>query len=273
MMSQGEIPDYSVVAANTGHGSDNKIHDDSVARRFGFTGALVPGVDVYAYMVHAPLFRWGYDWLEHGYMHVRLVKPVYDGDETIVRGVLNEDEKLSVSAATSEGLCGEGLASLNAPCEPSNKVIRNADLPALGERPPADQSSLNIGATLGARYDPPSVSVHAEYLVSIHEKLSIFEEKQAVHPGYLLRRANLVLRENVLLGPWIHVESWIWNLRSLSVEESITTRALVTDNFERKGHRFVDLDISILAQDTYPICRIKHRSIYLPRQMRADIPQ
>ena len=254
MMGQGEIPDYSVVAANTGHGSDNKIHNDSVARRFGFTGALVPGVDVYAYMVHAPLFRWGYDWLEHGYMHVRLVKPVYDGDETIVRGVLSEDEKLSVSAECNQRSGPAAESSCPVPC-------------------PRYQSSLNIGATLGARYDPPSVSVHAEYLVSIHEKLSIFEEKQAVHPGYLLRRANLVLRENVLLGPWIHVESWIWNLRSLSVEESITTRALVTDNFERKGHRFVDLDISILAQDTYPICRIKHRSIYLPRQMRADIPQ
>jgi len=33
-----------VSAYNTAAASDNKIHDDSVARRFGFRGGLVPGV-------------------------------------------------------------------------------------------------------------------------------------------------------------------------------------------------------------------------------------
>ena len=41
---------YRVSAFNTAQESENKIHDDDVARRFGFTGGLVPGVDVYAYM-------------------------------------------------------------------------------------------------------------------------------------------------------------------------------------------------------------------------------
>ena len=66
------------------------------------------------------------------------------------------------------------------------------------------------------------------------------------------------------------MESWVWNLRTLSTDESLTTRAVVTDNFERKGHSFVDLDISLLAGDTDPVARIKHRSIYLPRQLRDD---
>jgi hypothetical protein len=46
---------YRVQAYNTAHSSENKIHDDAVARRFGFSGALVPGVDVYAYMMHLPV--------------------------------------------------------------------------------------------------------------------------------------------------------------------------------------------------------------------------
>jgi hypothetical protein len=33
-----------VSAYNTAAASDNKIHNDSVARRFGFRGGLVPGV-------------------------------------------------------------------------------------------------------------------------------------------------------------------------------------------------------------------------------------
>ena len=48
---------YRVQAYNTAHSSENKIHDDAVARRFGFTGGLVPGVDVYAYMMHLPVAR------------------------------------------------------------------------------------------------------------------------------------------------------------------------------------------------------------------------
>jgi hypothetical protein len=36
---------YRVQAYNTSKQSENKIHDDAVARRFGFSGGLVPGVD------------------------------------------------------------------------------------------------------------------------------------------------------------------------------------------------------------------------------------
>ena len=50
---------YSVVAYNTAHASENKIHDNAVAQRFGFAGGLVPGVDVYAYMAHLARRRAG----------------------------------------------------------------------------------------------------------------------------------------------------------------------------------------------------------------------
>ena len=46
---------YRVSAHNTSKLSENKIHDDTVARRFGFSGGLVPGVDVMAYMMHLPV--------------------------------------------------------------------------------------------------------------------------------------------------------------------------------------------------------------------------
>ena len=49
-MSTTTLEPYAVVAYNSARASENKIHDDEVARRFGFSGGLVPGVDVYAYM-------------------------------------------------------------------------------------------------------------------------------------------------------------------------------------------------------------------------------
>ena len=58
-MSGIALAPYRVEAYNTAHFSENKIHDDEVARRYGFSGGLVPGVDVMAYMMHMPVAKWG----------------------------------------------------------------------------------------------------------------------------------------------------------------------------------------------------------------------
>src|SRR3970282_1359533 len=58
------LPLYTVRANNTSTASENKIHDDSVARLYGFSGGLVPGVDVYAYMTHPVVHALGRDWLQ-----------------------------------------------------------------------------------------------------------------------------------------------------------------------------------------------------------------
>ncbi len=78
------IETYRVSAYNTAKQSENKMHDDTVAKRFGFSGGLVPGVDVMAYMMHMPVARWGRAFLEHGLIDARFVKPVYDGEDADV---------------------------------------------------------------------------------------------------------------------------------------------------------------------------------------------
>src|ERR1700721_4585740 len=77
---------YRVEAYNSAKQSENKMHDDTVARRFGFSGGLVPGVDVMAYMMHVPVAKWGRAFLEQGLIEARFVKPVYDGEITDIRG-------------------------------------------------------------------------------------------------------------------------------------------------------------------------------------------
>src|SRR6266404_5739697 len=88
-MTAAALAPYRVSAYNTAHDSENKIHDDATARRFGFGGGLVPGVDVYGYISHLPVERWGRAWLERGTAECRFLKPVYDGDAVIVTA--NED--------------------------------------------------------------------------------------------------------------------------------------------------------------------------------------
>ena len=102
---------YRVKAFNTAHDSENKIHDDATAKRFGFGGGLVPGVDVYGYMSHMPVMRWGRAWLERGSAECRFLKPVYDGDEATVTATETADW-LEIAVESRGELCATGRASL-----------------------------------------------------------------------------------------------------------------------------------------------------------------
>src|SRR2546428_14127734 len=80
------IEPYRVQAYNTAKQSENKMHDDTVAKRFGFSGGLVPGVDVMAYMMHLPGKKRGGAFLERGLIEARFVKPGYYGEAADVAG-------------------------------------------------------------------------------------------------------------------------------------------------------------------------------------------
>src|SRR5258708_25220439 len=100
-MNAAPLAPYRVSAFNTAHDSENKIHDAATARRFGFGGGLVPGVDVYGYISHLPVERWGPAWLERGTAECRFLKPVYDGDTVIVTA--SEDNGALAIAVESRG--------------------------------------------------------------------------------------------------------------------------------------------------------------------------
>src|SRR5436305_12999915 len=104
---------YRVSAYTTAKQSENKMHDDTVARRFGFSGGLVPGVDVMAYMMHLPVARWGRDFLERGLIEARFLKPVYDG-ETAAVAAEEKDGVLTIAVESRGQLCATGAASLPA---------------------------------------------------------------------------------------------------------------------------------------------------------------
>src|SRR6516164_5350107 len=110
-MAAAALGPYRVEAFNTAKASENKIHDDAVARRFGFGGGLVPGVDVYAYMAHQPVARWGRVWLERGAAECRFQKPVYDGDIATV-AAKETVERLDLRVESHGEICATGHASL-----------------------------------------------------------------------------------------------------------------------------------------------------------------
>ena len=252
---------YSLVAFNTATASANKIHDDEVARRFGFRGGLVPGVDVYAYLCHPPVETWGIDWLERGTMRARFHAPVYDGHRVDI--VPGEDGRLELRD-DSGALCADAWAAL--PTDVA-QAPDPADWPDVGQSedpPPASPEVLVPGTAFGLASHGFHADRAQEYLDDVRATSAVYAEHRVAHPGWVLRDANYVLSTNVRLGPWIHVESVVQHHDVVRDGQEVTARALVTKEWEHKGHRFVELDVLHLG-DGRPVARTMHTAIYQPR--------
>lgn len=265
----------SVVAHNADTASENRIHDDSVARRYGFGGGLVPGVTLWAYMAHVPAALWGPAWLERGTMSARFVKPVYDGDRVEITAVPAEpgdgsgagDGPAVVLALV--GPDGEaratGEASLPGAPRPAPPPGEHHDRPLPGERPAADERSLAPGTVLGTVAGSYHAGAAPAFLDEIHEDLDAFAGGALAHPGWLIRFANAAVAANVALGPSIHVESAATHLGSVTDGTELRFRSRVADEYERHGHRYAVVDgllVDVTEPGERPVMHVRHRVIY-----------
>ena len=258
-----DLRPYRVIARNTATESANKIHDDEVARQLGFRGGLVPGVDVYAYLAHPPAEAWGLGWLQRGTMRARFHQPIYDGGRVEVVPIgptaLELRDDGGATCATAEVAV--------AVAEDQREPPRVDDWPRVDQRdhpPPASTETLAPGTPFGLAPHAFHADLAGAYLDDVRETLPLYIDEGVAHPGWILRDANYVLSTNVRLGPWIHVESVVHHHCLVRDGDVVSARAVVTNQWERKGHRFVELDVIHLA-GTRPVARTRHTAIYRPR--------
>jgi hypothetical protein len=246
-----------VRARNLAPDSDNKIHDDSVAQQFGFSGALVPGVDVLAYATHPFADAWGADFLTQGRLEGRFRRPVYDGDVVTVSPSDGEDgaTAFTVAADDAEPRCVGRAWPLHGE---SIDLGRFALTPLPVTRPPAEPGAIELGP-LGSVDEPVDFDRHTAYRAGLDEDLPIYEK--VVHPGALLRLVNEVLVRNVALGPWIHTSSDIRFLGLATLPALLHADAIVTDVYERNGHHYVGYD-ALISCDGTPVAFVDHSAIY-----------
>src|SRR5438270_3115169 len=258
---------YRVQAYNTAKLSENKMHDDTVAKRFGFSGGLVPGVDVMAYMMHLPVAKWGRAFLERGLIEARFVKPVYDGETADINGE-ERDGVLSIEVESRGQLCAIGMASLPATA-PSLSISDFSEVAVVAERTPVNEFSYQLGKSLGTVPRTWAGEAAQEYLNDVRERDPIYLAEGLGHPGLLQRVMNRVLVDNAILGPWIHVGSRMQLLSAARIGDELTARANVTGNYEKKGHRFVELDALLVANGVTPVAHCQHIAIYQPPDVAA----
>jgi len=268
-VSGDALPEYRVKARNTATSSENKIHDDAVARRYGFRGGLVPGVTVYAYMTHPLAEAFGTGWLERGTASVRFVKPVLDGEELTVSGTVTARDERGVTASltastASAGECAAMTATIPAGTPTQVNVARYPRAPLPAERPAATRAHLDALATLGTPVNAYDAARAGEYLEKVGDALDLYRGAAGfVHPGFFLDQANRALDRNVRMDPWLHVGSVVRHLGGARVGATLETRGRVRSLFEKKGREFVEADLLIVAGDRpRPVAHILHTAIY-----------
>ena len=242
---------YDVVASNIDPTVDNKIHDDEVAQQYGFTGALVPGVEVFAYATTPMVDAWGVDWLAGGRLQLRFRRPVYDGEKVTVSAV--DGTLRVVGPEDTERAVGVYAA-------PAPQVLRR-DLPAH----PLPQHVRPLDALtcgpLGTVHVQGTTEDNAAYVQAVAEPSPLYLAQSLAHPGALLRLVNLALMSNVDLGPWIHTASDARLLAPACLPATMTVRAEVTDLTERNGSSYVHYDAVVFADGT-AVMDVAHTAIY-----------
>lgn len=266
------LPEYRVKARNTSAGGENGMHDDSVARQFGFRGALVPGVTVYAYLTHPLVAAFGTAWLDRGVTSVRFVKPVLEGEDVIVTGEITDRTAHAITArvaatTAASGECAAATVTLPAGLPTPVNLAHYATASLPSERPLATKEALLATSVLGTPIAPYDDGAASAYLDKVSDPQTIYRGPGGrVHPAFYLSEANRALSRNVRMPAWIHVGSVVRHLAPARIGDTLTTRGRVRSLYEKKGKEYVELDLVVTAAPAgaagRAIAHILHTAIY-----------
>jgi hypothetical protein len=261
------LPPYQVRTHNASEQSENRIHSDDIARQFGFKGALVPGVTVFAHMTRPLVEHFGERWLARGVADVTFFKPAYEGDLLTIRTRHSTTgQGYELSCANEAGV---ELARMSADIASALPAVDpRSDMPPSsqdGERPVVSWELMEIGRPFPALRWAPTPEDNRVWCEDTRDDLALFRSGPSapIHPGFVLRQANLVLRNRFVLPAWIHTGSRITFRDVPRLGNEYEVRAVPEEKWERKGHQMVRLYVAIRAgAKTY--AEVLHTAIFKP---------
>lgn len=252
---------HQVIAINHSHASENRIHSDDVARAYGFTGALVPGVAVFGHMTYPLTHELGLDWLGHSRVELRLLKPAYHGDQLSVPLTKTGDHQYLVECYNPARAL---LAQLTVELPPTlPPVDPRAQIPGISK--PAARVEINwdvidLDVPFASVRWTPSAAENQRYTDEISDDLPAYRAG-VVHPHLLQHWCNQMLVRRFVLPAWIHVGTQMTFRRRLEVGDAIELRAIPIEKWERKGHEFIKLYLAFLIDGSVAVEAL-HTAIY-----------
>ncbi len=262
----GSAP-YQVRTHNPSTQSENRMHSDDVARQFGFSGGLVPGVTVFSHMTQPLVARYGDAWLARGTAEVSFGKPAYEGELLSIHTADAGDGTQVLTCVNEQGV---ELARMNSalPAAPSQPDARGNIPPAppLRERPVVTWDLMEVGKPFPVLAWTPTHDENLEWCRDTRDELPLYRQGTAplLHPGFILRQANYVLRKRFVIPAWIHASSRITFFEALRVGPAYEVRAIPEEKWNHKGHEFVRLYVAV-RREQRTVAEILHTAIFRPR--------
>jgi acyl dehydratase len=242
------MPAHTAVARNFAEASENKIHSDDIAKRFGFTGALVPGVTVFGHLAWPVTRHFGERWLQGSWVTTRFIKPAYHGETISMSDSETDGKGLAVECRNTADVL---LATLECTIESTPPP---ADLHAHFSGATDPQARVEITWDTVQVDEPfttytwqPDDACNREYAARVDDETELFR-KGVLHPHAILSQANQVLVRRFVMPAWIHTGSEVRFRSLLRVGDAIEVRAVPLEKWERKGHQFIKLYVAYVVR-------------------------
>jgi hypothetical protein len=267
-MSDDRAQGFRGVAYNPVPNSENQIHGDDVARRHGFRGGLVPGVVQSAYLLDPAVRAYGLDALRRSYAEVIVHKPLYHGADFEVRIDACDASGYRATLVDAEGTrCADAGFELGKMPAQVPAIRRAPRAPRRDERPSATREVLErlkvegMGG-LRARFDADNEM--ARYHASLDAQPVLLQPRPSGYASFafLLGITDWAIARNVRLGPWLHLQTWSYQLAEVPFGSELRVEPSIVELFERKGHEFVDIDVAAFDAHERPVLSARMRCIY-----------
>jgi hypothetical protein len=264
---------FTITALNDASESENRMHSDEVAARYGFSGALVSGVNVFGYMTQPLVATQGPDWFQQRGFNVRFLLPAYEHDEISIESRPSDEatEKLTTHASNQHGTllavleswsgaeldsCSAEALQTRADSEAGNYVEQ--------DRPLINWENIELNKPAPIWHWIPSSEKNQKHVQAQRDSATCYQAgsgSEIVHPYYLLDTCNKALMRMFVLPAWIHVGSQCLMRRALKVGEALRIDCVATEKWERKGHQFIRLKI-VIANTTELLFEAEHTAIF-----------
>jgi hypothetical protein len=256
---------YRPTAHNHSESSENRIHSDSAAQKYGFESALVTGVAVFGYMTYPLVKLLGGRWFEEHSASIRLIKPAYHGDVLSINHTERDGIHLIQCRARDDVVVAELNSSKGIP--PVSELAYLSSGTPIDERPEIQWDLVEVGKPFPSFRWKPDIEEHLTYTTQIEDNLEIYLG-DVLHPHAILDTANRAFANRYKLPAWVHVGSAIHFRELIRIGEEIEVRAVPMRKWRKKGHEFIDLYISCVVGEIVKT-EIKHTAIFKIAEQRA----
>jgi hypothetical protein len=250
---------WKAYALNTAPDSENQIHSDDLAKRYGFKGGLVPGVTVSAYLLHPVIESSGMAWLEKGYANCKITSPLYDGENFEVISEIPREGQTNTFLKNEDGKIIANAESKILENIPSKPKYRGDLLIQEEFKAPiasfAEWKKLKKEGCKAFKFhwggDNPLIYLSDEKKLPL-----ILQPSKSGHANlsFLLGCANWILAGNAFMNPWVHLETKSQNYKAVSIETTLIAEMSVIDFYEKKGHEFIEVEVNLFEEKSKQCC-------------------